>query len=158
MQSSCSVLTIFFCISEELQSSARQHFHSSLTHLWLCPHTSRQFLLIFSVEFPSRGYFCPVYRKPVPLFWNLLWAVQTDTSSVSKHKMQSPEAVSLSESSALSHSESRVQGCLIPSALETFCSCFIIRVSNGPGWIGRGAFKFLLLLLRVGSRLEYGFW
>ena len=50
-----------------------------------------------------------------------------------------------------------VQWGLISSAPWASCSCSIIRISDGPGWTGRGASRFPPSLLSTGSSLQYQF-
>ena len=95
-----------FCISKELQSSARVQSSSVLTLLWSCLHTSWWLSpILFS--------WASVQRLPLlspqeahTLFRYFLQTVCTTTLSVSEHKMQSPEAVSILESATFSLGDS----------------------------------------------------
>ena len=87
---------------------------------------------------------------PLPVFF---WVVCTVTLSVSEHVMLSPEAMSISKSASSSLDESESdETCGIPQASWHRT---IIKISSGSGWTGRGAGKFLPLLL---FKAEPSFW
>ena len=118
MQSSLSVLTIILHIPKELWSSTRAQSHSVLMLLWSYPHTSWWLLLIL-FSWPS------VQRLPLlslqeahTLLWHFLWVVHMATSSVSEHETQSPEAVSISESSTFSIDDSESEDAWSPVLFE----------------------------------------
>ena len=118
MWSSWSVLESFFCISKELQSSARAWSHSVLMLLWLCPHMSWQLsLVLFSWASVQRLPLLSL-QETCTLFWYFLQVVCTATSSVSKHKTQSLEAVSMSESSTISLDNSESEEVWSPVPFE----------------------------------------
>ena len=95
-----------FCTSKELWSSAKVHFYSALTQSWSCSHASWWFsLILFSWASIMRLPLLSLQEAHTHL-WYLLWSVHTNTSSVSEHVMQCPEAVSMSESSTFSHGKS----------------------------------------------------
>ena len=98
----------------------------------------------------------PSLQEAHTLFWYLLQAVQMDTSSVSEHETQSAEAVSLLESSALSCTMSESQDAWSPVLHELSPADFIIRVSNGPGWIGSWLSGSCTLCWELGLALGVG--
>ena len=107
MQNSWLVLTANFYISKELWSSIRAHFHSVLMLSWSCPQMSWQLSLILFGWASVQILPLLSLQEAKTLFLYFLGAVHTDTSSVSEHKMQSPEAVSWLESSTFSLDDSK---------------------------------------------------
>ena len=101
MQSSWSVLVVIFCISKEVWSSAKAPFSSVLTILWSFPHMSWCLLLILFCWVSIQKLLLLSLQEAHTLFLYFLQAVQTDTSSVSEHEIQSPKAVSMCESYTL---------------------------------------------------------
>ena len=74
--------------------------------LWSCLHMSWWLLLIIFSWASIQRLPLLSLQEACSLFWYFLWAVCMDTSSVSEHKMQSPEAVSMSELSTFSLDDS----------------------------------------------------
>ena len=75
-------------------------------HSWSCPHIPWQLsLILFSWSSIQRLPLLSL-QEACTLFQYLLWAIHTDTFSMSEHIAQSSEAVSMSESSMCSSAKS----------------------------------------------------
>ena len=130
----------------------------SNTFVVMSPHFLAVFANPFSVEFPSRDCFCPVYRKPIP----------SSGTSCGQFEWTLPPCLSMR------HAVSR--GCVLVRVLSIVltlsqslrmldpqCSTNFLWPLHHQGqqwpWLDRkGAVRFLLPLLRAGPGLGYGSW
>ena len=128
MQSSWSVLTVIFCMSKELQSSTRAHFHSVLWLSGSCPHTSWLLLLIlFSWASIQRLPFLSLHVGSLYGHHFCVWAWDGISRGCVHVRVIHILPWWL-----------WVQGGMIPSTLQAPCHSPILHIKGGAGWTGGG--------------------
>ena len=139
MFSSWSVLTIIFYISKELQSSTRAQPPLCFNALMvMSTHILATVNDPFQLSLHPESSFAQSTGSQYP-FLVFLWADHTDTSFVSEHKMQSPEAVSMLESSTFSLDKSESEEAWSLELLELpgrvpFSRSMVAPVGLEGGW------------------------
>ena len=156
MQSSWSVLTIIFCISKELHSSATTQSCSVLMLLWLCLHMSWWLSLILFSGSSSKDCLYSVYRKPLPSSdtscGQFVWTCHLCLNTRCSLQRLCP---------CHSHPHSPLMTLCLkrPDPWFSLSSSHspILWINGGPSWTGRGTDQFLPSLFEAGPSSRYQF-